>query len=122
MELRGLQKRMKNREMKAGEQSEGTLSTKQVPIRCAIAYVIGGGWGKEQPETGTVPTRVIRGTDFNNIKNGLFDVVPLRYESEKAVRKRRLQLGDVILEMSGGQPIKESSDRPIIVSDTVNPR
>ncbi len=73
-----------------------------LPYRSVIRYAIGGGWGKENPETGTVPVRVIRGTDFKNIHRGNLQAVPLRYETSRRIGSRQLEDGDAILEISGG--------------------
>ncbi len=64
---------------------------------------IGGGWGKETP-TGknSIPAKVIRGTDINNIKSGDFSNVPLRYHSENDIKTRSLKSGDIIFELSNG--------------------
>ncbi|MBR2869690.1 MAG: restriction endonuclease subunit S [Clostridia bacterium] len=64
---------------------------------------IGGGWGKETP-TGknSIPAKVIRGTDINNIKSGDFSDVPLRYHSENDIKTRSLKSGDIIFELSNG--------------------
>ena len=73
-----------------------------LPYRSVIRYAIGGGWGKENPETGTVPVRIIRGTDFKNIHRGNLQAVPLRYETSRRIGSRQLEDGDAILEISGG--------------------
>ena len=73
-----------------------------LPYRSLVRYAIGGGWGDESPKAGTVPVRVIRGTDFKNILNGDLPSVPLRYETSRRASSRQLKDGDVILEISGG--------------------
>ena len=115
-----LQEKAKKQDTTMGQSSKHTVGASQVPMRCAIAYAIGGGWGKEQPGPETVQTRVIRGTDFNNIKNGLFCEVPLRYESTKAVNRRRLRPGDIVLEISGGSPSRnQATGRSLLVTQAV---
>jgi type I restriction enzyme S subunit len=66
-----------------------------------------GDWGKESPEDGYVPYRVIRGTDFPSARIGDISSIPLRYLSEPTVHRRTLELDDILLETAGG-----SRDRP----------
>ena len=96
------------------------MHTSEIPIGRAINYVIGGGWGKGSPEPGTVPIRVIRGTDFKNIADGLFGAVPRRFETAKTVDRRRLEPGDIILEISGGSPSRnQATGRTLLVTQSI---
>lgn len=64
---------------------------------------IGGGWGKETiVGNNTIPGRVIRGTDINDIKVGKFDGIPFRYHTENDKRKRSLKANDIVFELSNG--------------------
>ena len=64
---------------------------------------IGGGWGKEAPVgKNTIAGRVIRGTDINDVKNGAFSDIPLRYHTENDIKKRALQKNDIVFELSNG--------------------
>ncbi|MGW5052358.1 hypothetical protein [Actinokineospora sp. NPDC004072] len=72
------------------------------PISQAISHAIGGGWGADEADEGLVRVRVIRGADFPNAAVKSLDGVPVRYEVEKKVMSRKLQPGDIILEISGG--------------------
>lgn len=64
---------------------------------------IGGGWGKESAVgKNTIPGRVIRGTDINDIKAGNFKEVPLRYHTENDINKRVLKANDIVFELSNG--------------------
>ena len=102
------------------DQQSAVQNVGQVPVRCAMTYAIGGGWGKEHPEPGTAPTRVVRGTDFSNIRDGLFDAVPLRHESVKAINRRRLQPGDIILEISGGSASRnQATGRSLLMTQSI---
>jgi type I restriction enzyme S subunit len=74
----------------------------ETPFRDLLAYAIGGGWGTEQPVEGSMPVRVIRGTDFANILAGLIHAVPRRYESRSSAERRILRPNDILLEISGG--------------------
>mgnify|MGYP000865347875 CR=1 FL=1 len=75
----------------------------RITVAEALQMYIGGGWGKESPAGKYVyKGRVIRGTDINNIKNGDFLSVPVRYHSENDMKKRKLQSNDIVFEMSNG--------------------
>ncbi len=70
---------------------------------------IGGGWGKDVPdEKHTEPAWVIRGTDIPEARTCQVANVPHRFHSVSNLRSRRLQVGDIIFEVSGGskgQPV-----------------
>ena len=64
---------------------------------------IGGGWGKEAPDSDhTEKVRVIRGTDLAKVNMGELDSCPIRYVKKSQLRSRRLQEGDIVIEVSGG--------------------
>ncbi len=66
-----------------------------------------GDWGKDAPETGKVPYRVIRGADFPHARSGDTTSIPRCYLSEDAVRRRTLEADDILIETAGG-----NRDRP----------
>ncbi len=73
-----------------------------------IADSFGGDWGEESlSEEYNSHSAVIRGTDFDQIKGGKIDKVPLRYLKEKSFKMKSLSPNDVIIEISGG-----SKDQP----------
>ncbi|MEK0453911.1 MAG: hypothetical protein AGIKBDMD_01889 [Synergistaceae bacterium] len=76
----------------------------KVTVNNALAYFIGGGWGKEAA-TGKhlIMGKVIRGTDINNIKKGNFLSVPLRYHTANDITKRKLESNDMVFEISNGK-------------------
>ncbi|WP_193771492.1 nucleotidyltransferase domain-containing protein, partial [Candidatus Magnetaquicoccus inordinatus] len=61
-----------------------------------------GEWGKELPFDDSVQMFVIRGTDFEAVKNGLLIDVPVRYISGKAAYRKTLQPFDILIETAGG--------------------
>ena len=64
---------------------------------------INGGWGKESPTAkNTIPGRVIRGTDINDVKSGNYSDIPLRFHTESDIRKRTLRPDDIVFELSNG--------------------
>ena len=74
-----------------------------------MADHIGGGWGKEiADEDHTEAAWVIRGTDIPNARSCQVASVPHRFHTVSNIRSRRLQVGDIVFEVSGGskgQPV-----------------
>ncbi|MET3135301.1 type I restriction enzyme S subunit [Oxalobacteraceae bacterium GrIS 1.11] len=66
---------------------------------------IGGDWGKEiaDPEH-SEKVAIIRGTDIPDIRNGTAERVPHRFVTSAKLKKRALQDGDILIEVSGGSP------------------
>ena len=76
---------------------------KTMPLGEAISFEIGGGWGEESAtEKNECEAYVIRGTDFDGLKNGCFLNIPLRFHTENNLSSRKLQHGDIIFKVSGG--------------------
>lgn len=91
---------------------------KKVSVNESLALHMNGGWGKENPTgNNTHPGRVIRGTDINDIKNGKFNDVPLRYHSDNDVSKRCLQKGDIVFELSNGNI--NNIGRSLLIDDLI---
>lgn len=69
-----------------------------------IAENISGDWGTGTPEDlqEFVRCQIIRGTDFPDVSRGKLTNVPYRYVTPKSFQKRRLQPGDILIEISGG--------------------
>lgn len=68
-----------------------------------IVDEMNGDWGKgvkENPDF--TECFVLRGTDFQKVANGDFEEVPIRFLKGSSLIKRRLQDGDVLVELSGG--------------------
>lgn len=83
--------------------------TEVIPVREVIARYIGGGWGSEtRTEDFSEPAWVIRGTDFSSVQVGDMSTCPHRYHKPSNLISRRLQDGDLIVEVSGG-----SKDQPV---------
>lgn len=80
---------------------------KSVVVGDLICHAIGGGWGGDDASPGTTRVRVIRGADFPQIESGQYEELPTRFEEDKKVSRRVLEVGDVVLEISGG-----TKDRP----------
>lgn len=93
------------------EESEPGLVPKGwslVPFGELLVHTIGGDWGDESPgDKNDVRVAIIRGTDIPELQLGAANRVPIRYTSSKKLSARKLQDGDLVLEVSGG-----SKDQP----------
>lgn len=79
-----------------------------VPFGNFLSHTIGGDWGAGSPdEKHDTKVAIIRGTDIPDLRNSTNNRVPTRYTSSKKLKMRKLQDGDIILEVSGG-----SKDQP----------
>jgi len=73
-----------------------------------LEKTVGGDWGQEQPdEKHTEEVRIIRGTDIPTLQSGKLDKIPTRFVEVQKLKTRKLQLGDIVIEISGG-----SKDQP----------
>lgn len=94
-------------------------------IKDIIDQFIAGDWGKETCSNET-PCAVtcVRGADIVPISEYDFSTIPIRYISQQSYSKKCLQVGDIIIEKSGGSPI-QSTGRVSFVSqellDSVGP-
>ena len=81
---------------------------KLVPFGELLSHTTGGDWGSDAPdETNDTKVAIIRGTDIPDLQKASSNRVPIRYTSQKKLLTRRLQGGDIVLEVSGG-----SKDQP----------
>ena len=100
------------------ERHRPALPVTAASIREVLDFAIGGGWGQEAEFEDSAPVRLIRGTDFDRIRNREFLGVPARYEKSSKVARRILQPGDIVLEISGGSPTsRQSTGRSLFISD-----
>ena len=88
-----------------GEIPKGWIAS---PFGSLLAHTIGGDWGSDVPDSSN-DTRVaiIRGTDIPDLDQAQLHRVPIRYTTQKKLASRMLQVGDIVLEVSGG-----SKDQP----------
>lgn len=79
------------------------------PLKSLMVDHIGGGWGKDiADENHTEPAWVIRGTDIPDARSSRIADVPHRFHTVSNLRTRRLKVGDILFEVSGGskgQPV-----------------
>lgn len=79
-----------------------------VPFGQLLSHTIGGDWGSDTPDDkNDVRVAIIRGTDIPDLQSGANSRVPVRYTSQKKLATRKLEDGDIVLEVSGG-----SKDQP----------
>jgi len=72
-----------------------------------VQEIISGDWGEKEIGYGLSKCRVIRGTDFPDVFYSDFDNVPIRYVTSEKLKKTKLKVGDLLIEISGG-----SKDQP----------
>ena len=90
-----------------------------VPFGLLLAKTIGGDWGKDaQQDDYDKAVAIIRGTDFPDIASGGVGKVPTRYTTSKKLVSRKLQAGDIVMEVSGGSPTQPTG-RSIFISEAV---
>jgi len=79
-----------------------------IPFGQLLCHTIGGDWGSDAPDDkNDVRVAIIRGTDIPDLQTGTNSRVPIRYTSQKKLATRKLEDGDIVLEVSGG-----SKDQP----------
>jgi len=91
---------------------------KIISFRDIIESSLGGDWGIEEPnneENNLVG--IIRGTDFKDIKNGIFDQLPKRLISESSLKKRKLQSMDIVIENSVNAKSRSAGTNLLITDD-----
>ena len=84
-----------------------------------IDVFVAGDWGKDSPSFET-PHAVscVRGADIVPITNNEFANIPLRYISERSFQQKLLQVGDIVIEKSGGSPT-QSTGRAVYISQSL---
>ncbi|MCT8517264.1 restriction endonuclease subunit S [Glaesserella parasuis] len=81
-------------------------------------HSIGGGWGKDVEDEGLELVAIIRGTDIPNLEINNIQGVPFRYETQKKIQSRLLQIGDLVIEISGGSASsKQRTGRCLYITD-----
>ena len=84
-----------------------------------IDVFITGDWGNEAPSL-EAPHAVscVRGADIVPISNNEFSNIPLRYISDRSFQQKLLQVGDIVIEKSGGSPT-QSTGRAVYISQAL---
>lgn len=78
-------------------------------FRKLIQSTLNGDWGKEAP-TGNNTEKVycIRGADIPEVKAGNKGKMPTRYILPKNLANKKLEAGDIVVEISGGSPTQST--------------
>ena len=78
-------------------------------FRELIQSTLNGDWGKETP-TGNNNEKVycIRGADIPEVKAGNKGKMPTRYILSKNLANKKLEAGDIVIEISGGSPTQST--------------
>ena len=85
-----------------------------VPFGQLLCHTIGGDWGSESPDDkNDARVAIIRGTDIPDLKSGANSRVPVRYTSQKKLSTRKLEDGDIVLEVSGGSKVNPRAEHCI---------
>ena len=89
------------------------------PFGELIEKTIGGDWGKEVPDDKhTEPARIIRGTDIPKILKHDASAAPLRFVEKKKLETRKLEIGDLVVEVSGGSPTQPTG-RALLIDKNI---
>jgi type I restriction enzyme S subunit len=84
-----------------------------------LLFSIGGDWGQDAPdEKHTEMVKILRGTDLPKIYNGSDDRVPVRFVDKKKLANRKLQAGDIVIEISGGSK-EQPTGRSLFMTDEI---
>ncbi len=81
--------------------------------------VLGGDWGSSNltEETPNIAF-CIRGADIPDLQAANIAKMPFRYLKAPSISKRRVQPGDLVIEISGGSPT-QSTGRPVLVTSAM---
>src|SRR5690242_12359029 len=84
--------------------SELANGWKATPLSNVVLSSVGGMWGSAVESEETTRVRVIRGAEFRDWATARAQSAPQRFISDSGLAARRLEIGDVVLEVSGGGP------------------
>jgi type I restriction enzyme S subunit len=89
-------------------------------LEALLDYVIGGDWGKDSSfeEKDYVPVLCIRGSEFKNWNEEKGRTASIRKIKVSSLKSRKLELGDILLEISGGGP-EQPVGRTVIIDKSV---
>lgn len=105
-------------ESELGEIPEGWEAK---PFGELLIKTIGGDWGKDEPdEKHTEKVKILRGTDLPHVYAGYDDKVPTRYVDPKKLATRKLENGDIVIEVSGGSPTQPTGRSLYLTQEIIN--
>jgi type I restriction enzyme S subunit len=95
-----------------GDWREGTFSE-------VISTTLGGDWGKDAPiGNNTQEVYCIRGADIPDVNVGNKGKMPIRFILRKNYASKRLAVGDIVVEISGGSPT-QSTGRCALITQSL---
>lgn len=98
---------------------ENTDETRTFKLSDLIQKTLAGDWGKANVEDRfNSKVSIIRGTDFDSIKNGGIGNAPVRFIKESSEKKKHLKANDILIEISGGSPT-QSTGRSLLISNDI---
>lgn len=84
-----------------------------------LKNTIGGDWGSDsEDEKHSTQAVIVRGTDIPELISGKLSSAPYRWVEPKKLEKRRINVGDIIIEVSGGSPT-QSTGRSIFMTEQI---
>ena len=84
-----------------------------------ILATLGGDWGKEAPVgNNTQEVYCIRGADIPDVNSGNRGKMPIRFILPKNYSNKKLTIGDIVIEISGGSPT-QSTGRCALISQSL---
>ena len=90
-----------------------------VPFGSLLRTSIGGDWGVEDPDEKNIERiAIIRGTDIPDLRSQGESRIPVRYSTPKKISTRRLEVGDLVVEVSGGSK-NQPTGRSVRITDAV---
>lgn len=97
---------------KSTEWSTGTFSE-------LILSTLNGDWGKEAPSGNNIEkVYCIRGADIPEVKAGNKGKMPTRYILPKKLANKKLEAGNIVVEISGGSPT-QSTGRCTVITQSL---
>jgi type I restriction enzyme, S subunit len=74
----------------------------EVHLADLLSFTRDGEWGNGEASEGYSPALVIRGTDFERVRAGNLNTLPLRYIRSDILTRKAVAAGDTLIETAGG--------------------
>ncbi|MGA1860361.1 restriction endonuclease subunit S [Azospirillum sp. 11R-A] len=74
----------------------------EVHLADLLSFTRDGEWGNGEASEGYSPALVIRGTDFERVRAGDLNTLPLRYIRSDILTRKTVTAGDTLIETAGG--------------------
>jgi type I restriction enzyme S subunit len=88
-------------------------------LRELLAHTRDGEWGSEVASETSVAMRVIRGTDFEAVRRGDLQSVPVRQIEADAAERKKLKPWDILIETAGGSTGRPTGRTVLITPKTL---